>query len=72
MSDIKVTSGSAVHKASGVRFNYAVKVSWQKKYYTCEMNPEVSDESAPWFTSLSRAFRHAVEHNYLEPSKEVA
>ena len=60
-----IKSFTATHKLTGKKFEYAVKLSWNTKYYTCEMNPDIPDSCAPWFTSLSAAFKAAIDGQYL-------
>jgi len=61
----KIHNGIATSKATGERYEYAVKKAWGKRYYSCNFNPEISDEAAPWFATLGEAKRHAIENGYL-------
>ena len=63
---MQITVKTMTHTATGQKFECAVKMSWQTKYYTCRFDHvNCNGAVGPWFPKLSAAYADAVSKGYL-------
>lgn len=58
---------TATSKATGQRYDYVAKESWNKRYYSCDL----ASEHRAWFPSLKLAKQAAIANGTLRIQETV-